>query len=214
MSEINKKKIICPSCASESVTLVKKEKDITVPYGEKHRVTVNEYSCSTCGFTGDFTGDNDGIVDHALTVANQEAVYNILDYFSSKAISMAAIERAFEIPQRTLTKWKNGASPTAAGFALMNVLRTFPWILQVAENKYDPIKSREIHISNAVNDLLVLSAAYQGKVIAEVGHIEKGSSVWCYARFEKGKQGVCEEIPEAALDSQTASYSVKQIVSF
>ncbi|MCP4353876.1 MAG: NUDIX hydrolase [Desulfobacterales bacterium] len=68
---------------------------------------------------------------------------------------MASIERALELPQRTLTKWKNGRTkPSATVITLLKFLRIFPWLLEVAENKFDYSTAQKIHIENAVNKLL------------------------------------------------------------
>ncbi len=76
-------------------------------------------------------------------------------FFNSKGVvvmkerSIASIERVFGIPQKTLSR--NG---TAAGMALKKILRRFPWIVDVAECKFDEKEAKKIMIRNGVNELL------------------------------------------------------------
>lgn len=214
MSDIESE-IICPACGSTSVKYTRKDKDISVPYSNVKTISITEYICSTCGATGDFVGDNDAVLEGALKSANKEAIHNILQYLNSLNISMAAIERALELPQRMLTKWKNDLTgQSAAGVALMKMVRTFPWLLDVAENKYDAVISQRIFITQAVNDLLS-HAAVQGMVVTETGMVEKGGYVWCYARFsDKAGQVKCLPGNVEVLTSMTGGYSGNQLTTF
>jgi DNA-binding transcriptional regulator YiaG len=108
--------------------------------------------CMECGSEGDFFDENEETTEKVLSKLKEEYVNEVLDFFNEKKISFAGIERAVGLPQRTLTKWKNGIStPTAAGIALLKYLRTFPWLVDVAENKFDYDISQKIFMKVAFN---------------------------------------------------------------
>ena len=46
------------------------------------------------------------------------------------------MERALELPSRTIARWKGG-EVSAATLALLRITRTFPWILEVADAHFD-----------------------------------------------------------------------------
>ena len=204
--------ITCPSCGSVSLKHVKRERDIKVPYSEQHSVTLDEYTCLDCGFSGDITGKNDSILEHAIGEANHEALRNIIDHLTSRAISMAAMERALELPQRTLTKWKNQiASPSSAGFALMKMIRTFPWLLEVAEHQYEPVISQRIFINHAIESLLSAVAVYQGVTVKEMGSVRAGTATICYVRFETNQRATTCSSPSTMIANSNNAEIVQKI---
>lgn len=145
----------CPACGSsdirdEIIDIVIKE-----PFGGEKTVETHEIVCSLCGSRGDFFNENETVVVETIKKLKQKIIVNILKDFSDRKISMSAIERALEIPQRTLTKWKNGnARPSSTGIALMRFIRLFPWLLEVAERKYDYNEAQKVHINAALQRLL------------------------------------------------------------
>ncbi|MFA5698302.1 MAG: hypothetical protein WC954_01035 [Sphaerochaeta sp.] len=64
---------------------------------------------------------------------------NILNDLNEMGYSNALMERILGLPARTLARWKNEQSinPSAAAIALMRIIRTYPWILVVADAKFD-----------------------------------------------------------------------------
>lgn len=183
---MEKHKVLCPSCGSDAVELSEKIKLISEPYGKTVDVPINNYTCSICGMQGDFTGDNDDIIDKAIEDAQRSAIANIIDDFGNINISMAAIERSLDLPQRTLTKWKNGLSnPSSTGVALMNIIRTYPWILDVAQNKYNSYIARNAFISSAVTELLNIVPLVYSNVPSEVGLFLTDTSLFVLKKFDK-----------------------------
>jgi len=61
----------------------------------------------------------------------------------------SAIERALGIPQNTLEKDKS-----ASGKALKKIINTFPWIVDVADKKYDKKEAKRIMMKNAVDKIV------------------------------------------------------------
>lgn len=146
---------VCPVCGGNEIKKAETEEIMREPFGGQKTVFLNEYSCEACGSTGDFFNENEAAIRKILSELKSDAVTNILEDFSQNKISLSSMERALELPQRTLTKWKNKASnPSSTGIALLKFLRVFPWLLDIAENKYDYALSQKIHMSVAFKEIL------------------------------------------------------------
>jgi len=145
----------CPACGSIDIIDGKGSVLIKEPFGGQDNIEIHENICSKCGSRGDFFNQNELLIDETIKKLKQKSIENVLNDFLDNKISMSSIERALEIPQRTLTKWKNGANvPSSAGIALMRFIKLFPWLLEVAENKYDYNEAQKIHINVAIQKLL------------------------------------------------------------
>lgn len=145
----------CPACGSIDIIDEKKNILIKEPFGGQDNIEIHENICSACGSRGDFFNQNELLIDETIKKLKQKSVESILNDFVDSKMSMSSIERALEIPQRTLTKWKNRTNaPSSAGIALMRFIKLFPWLLEVAENKYDYNKAQKIHINAAIQKFL------------------------------------------------------------
>jgi len=150
-----KKKQLCPVCGSDKLERVVQKDSIPGDFGKELVVDVPYVKCTECGSEGDFFGENDQVIEKALSTLNESYIEDALNFFNERNISFAGIERAVGLPQRTLTKWKNGiSSPTAAGIALLKFLRAFPWLIEVAEHKFDTNISQKILIQTALTKLV------------------------------------------------------------
>ena len=146
----------CPECGSEAITENKKNISIKEPFADEVNIEINENVCTSCGSQGDFFDQNETLIDETIKNLKQKSIKNILNDLTDDKMSMSSIERALEMPQRTLTKWKNGINyPSSAGIALMRFIKLFPWLLEVAENKYDYNEAQKIHIKTAIEKLLL-----------------------------------------------------------
>ena len=149
---MNKKS--CPVCGSEEIIEKKKTISISEPFFGQSNIEVFENVCCSCKSIGDFFNQNESLLEETIKELKQKSVKKILEYFIDKKISMSSIERALEMPQRSLTKWKNNTSKaSSAGIALLRFVRLFPWLLEVAENKYDFQVAQKIQINNSINKL-------------------------------------------------------------
>lgn len=149
-----KNKIICPACGSEDIYETKKRIKIKEPFADAEIIEIIENVCHTCKAKGDFFYQNEDIIEDTIKRLKQRSVENILEHFIKNKRSLTSIERALEIPFRTLAKWKNKVTKTsAAGIALLRFIRLFPWLLDVAENKYDSKKAENIMLNNAIEKL-------------------------------------------------------------
>lgn len=134
--EDNRKQLQCSACGSTNIKSAWTAESISVPSAEPETVSASEDTCLDCGMVGDFAGRNDAIIGAALKRAESRAVENNLQFLSSVGLTMAYTERALGLPQRTMMRWKTGEH-SAAATALLQMIRTYPWLLQVAEHRYD-----------------------------------------------------------------------------
>lgn len=209
----NNKEVTCPVCGSSAVDMSTTKKTITERYGTPVEVSMEVYKCRVCGMEGDFSGHGDEIIEKAIENSKHKAIVHIIEEFIRNEISMSSIERALDLPQRTLTKWKNGLStPSATGAALMNVIRTYPWILTVAQYKYDPFIARNVHISNAITELLKITPLGYGSILAETGVFMTPGSLVMYQKYDRTDEEDSTfviNINVAAENSIQASYSIQ-----
>ena len=175
----------CPACGStdikdEGVNITLKE-----PFGGQDIVEIHEIVCSLCGSRGDFFNENDISLSDAHKKLEQKSIENILNDFAHNKVSMSAMERALGLPQRTLTKWKNrNSAPSSTGLALMRLIRLFPWLLDVAEMKYDYNEAQKIHIKAAVQQLLSV-VSFDKDGFADAGIVATSKSFFIYMHYNR-----------------------------
>ena len=176
----------CPTCGSIDIIDEKKNILIKDPFGGQDNIEIHENICSLCGSRGDFFNQNETLIDETIKKLKQKSIENILNDFIDSKMSMSSIERALEIPQRTLTKWKNRTNvPSSAGVALMRFIKLFPWLLEVAENKYDYNEAQKIHINEAIQKLLPEIDFYKEDFIKAGGVVATSGSALFYSYYEK-----------------------------
>lgn len=151
---MNNGKRTCPVCGSKGIIEEKIKHRIKEPFADEEYIEISENICKTCGAKGDFFNQNDEIIEDKIKELKQKSVENILEYFIKNKLNMSAIERILEIPPRTLARWKNQVTKTsAAGIALLRFICLFPWLLDVAENNYEPKKAEDIMLNHALQKL-------------------------------------------------------------
>lgn len=144
----------CPVCGSDEIYEKKKKHRIKEPFAGEKNIEIIENVCKVCESKGDFFDQNNKVIEENIKELKQRSVENILKYFIENKRSLMSIERVLEIPFRTLAKWKNQITKTsAAGIALLRFIRLFPWLIDVAENRYDPKKAENIMLNNAIEKL-------------------------------------------------------------
>ena len=169
-------KKLCPVCGSDKLESIVQKETINGDLGKDLVIEVPHEKCMDCGFEGDIFGENEKIIEKALSTLNEKYIDEVLNFFNEKKLNFAGIERAVGLPQRTLTKWKNRiSSPTAVGIALLKYLRTFPWLIEVAEQKYDFNIAQKIFIAEALN-MLLKSMAFNDNDIAKNGYSATASN--------------------------------------
>lgn len=194
---MSESKVMCPACGSYSVDQHIDKHTINEPYSNGMDLDLVIFKCNDCGSEGDFLDTNDALIDSAAEQLKIAGVKKIIDEFSHLSISMASIERALDLPQRTLSKWKSGSiSPSSSSVALMRMIRTFPWLLDVADNKYDHGIALRIQINDAMQK--VLSHITRENLI-NAGVLTSTNAVMFYAQFSKHADASSEKVPEGTL---------------
>jgi hypothetical protein len=128
---------MCPACGSHELKALSEQKSHQLTLGGEFHYMEQMYKCASCGEEGDFANRNDDVFKIAEHEALKKLVPSLIDDLSKEKISMAQFERAFELPQRTLTRWKGGDF-SASSVALLRTIKTFPFIINVAEKKFNP----------------------------------------------------------------------------
>jgi YgiT-type zinc finger domain-containing protein len=134
---MNKK--LCPICGNGSLIKKTDTRVFTDSTGEKVEIDVPNYYCENCESYGDFFKENSLIISKALKELDAKAIKKVLAEIvsSNDKIKMSRIERALGLSQRTLTKWKIGATkPNSSSVALFKLINLFPFLIDVAENDY------------------------------------------------------------------------------
>jgi len=96
---------------------------------------------------------------------SKNKVNEIITEVSSLNISMAQFERTFSLPKRTLARWKQGHC-SASGMALLKLVQTYPWLLDLAEAEYTKDTAKYLLVQNAgnvINDVLAKCEVPSGR---------------------------------------------------
>lgn len=150
-SHQNMEKQKCSYCGNEDVDIREDQVEVSEPFADVNTVTVKMVVCKTCGFAEDHE-DNDRVLQDALAVCKQSSMVHILTYLNAQGYTNASMERSLGLPARTLARWKNeDIVPSAAALALMRFIRTFPWLLRVAEKEFDQEITSEVFFREIEN---------------------------------------------------------------
>ncbi len=147
---------VCPVCGSSHVRIEQEDRLIFEPYGGQKAIKLQVCTCMDCGADGDFLNQNDTSILAAQNYLKANAVSQIVNYLNDTGYTSAAMERAFGLPSRTIAKWKreSDSCPSASAVALLRIVRTFPWLISVADAKFDHAIAQRIFITEAIKDLL------------------------------------------------------------
>lgn len=147
--------ISCPVCGSQKIHPSQIEREFSEGFGISKHIVLSGYACEDCEFSGDFLHENKEALKQAKEELQSRVMIEILEYFSEQHISFAGVERALGLPQRTLTKWKHGKTkPSASAIALFKYLRTYPWLLQVADAGFETEAALKIHLEIAAREMI------------------------------------------------------------
>jgi len=127
---------ICPFCGSTNVDKKTESSNLPIPYGSPAQFKTALLICKDCGMDADITNSTE--IQVAIDKAIQESIPNMVDALTSNGLTLAKIEHSLDLPERTLSRWKNSAKLSKESIALLRILRTYPWIIQVADRKYEP----------------------------------------------------------------------------
>jgi hypothetical protein len=148
---MNKELVTCPACGSDQVARSEKESFSDLTLGSKFSFKEITYKCNSCSEEGDFLAETDKNYLAAQKEAQSNLVKKLVETMNNAGITMAMFERVFELPARTLTRWKNGDFSSST-LALLRIVITYPWIIEVAENKFEKTYSKCAVITAAAQE--------------------------------------------------------------
>jgi len=142
----------CPTCGSQDLTERVDQSQMSFPYAGSFNLKEIVNTCRVCGTEGDFAKINEAAIEAVEEEAKKIGVENILANLNDQGYSMAYMERSLDLPQRTMMRWKTGEC-SASSLALLRLVRTYPWLLKVAESRFDYIKSMQILCNEGIKTI-------------------------------------------------------------
>lgn len=162
----------CPFCGSENVESKKENRSGKMPDGTSFQYQSDLLSCVDCGTVIDHDGKGEQAYLAAYEVAKKESLEKICRGLADQGLSMAYVERAFHLPQRTIARWKSQGC-SASGFALMSLVGLLPWLAKVADQNYDRAFASKEVVTQAGGLLLAVVGAKECTASVEVFTSEK-----------------------------------------
>jgi hypothetical protein len=140
--------IYCPACGSNNVRSKITAKSVEIPLVKSETIFVHEDICLECGEDGDFADRNDSIIEATLARMESQAIKDNLRLLSSLGFTHSYIERILGLSQGTMTGEKVGKLSKVV-LALLQIIRTYPWILQVVEHDFEKEFAQTVVIDQA-----------------------------------------------------------------
>jgi hypothetical protein len=139
---MEQKSLKCPVCRGVDIETASELREYPLAFGEAARLDLVVNRCRSCGEIGDFLAVNDEPIENALAAAEGRLAAKNIEYLADQGYTMASCERALSLAPRTMMRWKSGQISDAAG-VLLKVLRTFPWIVNVARANFSRVVADE-----------------------------------------------------------------------
>lgn len=128
----------CELCDSENTELVAEKRDVDIPFVGEMEIESYHVHCNNCGYEFYPEDQEEKYVKDLAKLAGDSVPSLINSLVEKTQYNLSGIERAMDLPQRTLTKWKNHQqTPSSAGIALLRALNTYPHIVDIAARNYD-----------------------------------------------------------------------------
>ena len=146
----------CPMCGASGNDLLVNELSETkqLDFFQAIAVVYKQEVCKECGFVGEHENSYEEAYLSSKKVSDQFIVKKLIDNNRQNGIKDAYFERGFSLPSRTLYRWKSGTDvPNAAAISLMKLVNTYDWLLDVADNGYNPEFAKQILKVKAVEDM-------------------------------------------------------------
>ena len=204
---------VCECCGSENTVVRSSSRFFPIPFSDVLEYKNRVVHCNDCDEDVDL--DENQSVDSFLSDANpdytaaiKKSIDTMLSDLQKRDISLSHIERSFDIPARTLSKWHNDRNlPSAAALSFLRILRTFPWVLNVAEKNFDERKSHYIALKNEIQYFITRIKA-SGKTID--GSLALGSNyVSCKIDVKKNEYQGTDYKDIAVCQNEKQAYSVE-----
>jgi hypothetical protein len=118
---------ICPSCGSTNIDC-----------------------CLDCKVEGDFSGTSDKEFADLIEKARKHSAAMMIETLSVKnRFNMSYMERALDLPTRTMMRWKSG-DISAAALSLLRLITTYPWLIDVADSRFDETFAKKVLIKEGM----------------------------------------------------------------
>jgi len=134
---MSKDNATCPACGSRDTHRHETIGTAYVTIGPAFTYADVYYLCNSCKEEIDIFNETDQNYQAGQKEAQKKFVQQAIEYLSSNGVGMALFERVFELPTRTLARWKEGNFSSSA-LSLLHIVITFPWIIKIAEKKFSP----------------------------------------------------------------------------
>jgi hypothetical protein len=154
----------CPICGAENSGVETVTQTLTMPYVPKKDVEIFVWTCTSCKQSGDFLNRNDDIIEAALSSMEDVFVKDTIDFLKTRGYSMPSLDRILSLPQGTINSYYFGDFDKEV-VALFRILKTFPWMLSVADGNFSPAVSAPL-LLKAASDVL-------GKYVAKLPEEQK-----------------------------------------
>lgn len=125
----------CPCCGSKDVVTTEQDRSADVPFGPTIPYKSITDTCNGCHESGDFLKLNDQPITEAREASAKASIAIMLENLKTQGCSRPYIERALSLPMGTLTTWEQ-AGTSAAQLALLRMITTFPWLIEVADSRW------------------------------------------------------------------------------
>lgn len=143
---------VCPGCGFLGHGFEETAQVVSIPFVAPTTIVIYICTCPNCGTSGDFLNCNDDIIDDAYTVLEDQFVRETIDFFKQHGYSKPALDRILSLPQGTLDLCCQGDFPHEA-VALFRVLRTYPWILKLAEENFEQGAAEQLLVTASIGVL-------------------------------------------------------------
>ncbi len=171
----------CTFCESENVTLEIKCRHASLADRTDFSYSATIRSCKDCGTITE--AEEESKVDFALahTNAKKQSIEAICAHLSDEGVTMAYVERAFGLSQRTISRWKSQGC-SAAAMALLNLVDSMPWLTKIAEMKFDPASvDREVFMQAGKS---FLKTAEKNNFLADIQLHQTNDQLNVWARVQ------------------------------
>jgi hypothetical protein len=127
--EVVKMQTQCLVCGSSDVEVREVTRYVTIPFAAPVAYSTRVFTCHACD---DVFEESVEPFKGAERTAITASATNIINTLADRGITMAYVERALRLPQRTLT-----GERSAVAVALLRIVETFPGILAALDTAYD-----------------------------------------------------------------------------
>jgi hypothetical protein len=142
----------CPACNSTKINIKKEKRNVKAPFGQLIEIEEAIIHCNDCD--DDYKADDsDNLYSKTLAVSTKSSISSIIEYISNLGYSFTELERSLDLPFRTFSRWKSTSEIAAPAITLLRLLRTYPWLIEVADRKYNEDDATAILIMNAYKRL-------------------------------------------------------------